>query len=63
MDGFAAEIAAGNVTPERLVVIGARKEWLNEHIPSFKVSLLIHLLHTTLRYYSKEGGRFPLSSF
>ncbi len=49
MAGFAAEIDAG-VTPERLKEIDDRKEWLNEHIPSFKVSplpLLFKLPYTT----------------
>jgi hypothetical protein len=56
MAGFAIEIAAGNVTPERLSVIDARKAWLNENIPSFKVTPLTILFITPFRYCSKEGG-------
>ena len=56
MAGFAIEIAAG-VTPERLAEINTRKAWLNEKIPSFKVSLL-PLLFIIYYIILKGKGRF-----
>ncbi len=45
MAGFVVEIAAG-VTSARQVEIDARKAWLNETIPSFKVILLFNTLYS-----------------
>jgi hypothetical protein len=42
LNGFSLELAAG-VTAARLAEIDARKAWLNENIPSFKVSPFIEL--------------------
>jgi hypothetical protein len=61
LNGFSLELAAG-VTAARLAEIDARKAWLNENIPSFKVS---HLNILFFIYYKilKGKGEISPSSF
>jgi hypothetical protein len=55
MAAFSLEIAAG-VTPERLAEINTRKAWLNENIPSFKVSTVRIIFNIYYIILKGRGG-------